>query len=127
MKTNDELPELSNDEKLKAENELLKMKLTAEFGMKDSKFDLPPEIENKWLNHIYDFETLYKNAKMVKIYDFIGRPEFKKNEELAKEKLGEELDRVYETLINNDVKVDFLADYDNETIYKFITEELFEE
>ncbi len=37
---------------LNFENDVIKAKLTAEFGMKKLNSDLNPEVENEWLNYI---------------------------------------------------------------------------
>ncbi len=55
MENPKELPDLSPEEKLKTENELLKKKLTAEFGTQDHGSSLDPELENEWLKYIYHF------------------------------------------------------------------------
>lgn len=78
MKEKDKVSGLTGRENLKTENELLKIKLTAEFGMKDMKSDLPDELENEWLNYIYDFEKLHKDAKEISVYERLGNPECKK-------------------------------------------------
>ena len=130
MNTNDEMQELTPEENLNAENELLKMKLTAEFGMESGGVtgdELPADVENQWLNQIYDFETMYKDAKKIKIYDFIGKPEYKKFEELNPEEIESELDRLLEIIEKESVKISFCCDYEDEIIYRFITEEFFEE
>ena len=49
--------------KLKTENELLRKKLTEDFGMKHSEFNLDPLLENQWLKHILEFETTYASAR----------------------------------------------------------------
>ena len=51
-----ENPEFTPEEELKADNELLKIKLELEHGMQHSDSNLPPEIENQWLNNIYNYE-----------------------------------------------------------------------
>lgn len=58
---------------------------------------------------------------------FIGKPEFKKFEELNPEEIESELDRLLETFEKESVSISFCCDYDDEIIYRFITEELFEE
>ena len=50
MKAKNKISGLTERENLKTENELLKTKLTAEFGMSDMKSDLPDDLENVWLN-----------------------------------------------------------------------------
>lgn len=130
MKTNDEMQELTPEENLNAENELLKMKLTAEFGMESSGVtgsELPSDVENQWLNHIYDFEKMYKDAKKIKIYEYIGKPEYKKFEELNTEEIESELDRLLEIIEKESVNISFCCDYEDEIVYRFITEEFFHE
>ena len=112
---------------LRKENDLLKMKLTAEFGMQHSESKMDEELENEWLNYIYSFEKSYAESKRVKIYDFIGKPEFKKFDELAENEVESELERLYELLQKNNIILDCICDYKDDVIYKFITEELFQE
>ena len=126
MENPKELPDLSPEEKLKSENDLLKMKLTAEFGMQDHGTSLDPELENEWLKYIYHFEKEYSEVKRIKIYDFIGRPEYRKFEELKKEEIEKELDRLFEIMHHNNISLDFICEYEDEVIYRFVTEELFE-
>ena len=127
-----ELPDLSPEEKLKQDTEILKAKLTAEFGMTGSdtsKLDF--EIENKWLNSIYEFENCYKDSERITLYEFIGKPDFKsfENEKLSVAELSEELDRLLGIMAENRIRLDVMCDYENEEelIYRFITEELFAE
>jgi len=126
MENPNELPELSSEEKLIAENDLLKMKLTAEFGMQDQCSSLDSETENEWLKYIYHFEKEYSEVKRIKIYDFIGKPEFKKYEDLKKEEIEKELERLFEVMHENNISLDFICEYEDEVIYRFVTEELFE-
>ncbi|HMS65293.1 MAG TPA: hypothetical protein PKD83_08590 [Ignavibacteria bacterium] len=122
-----DLPHLTPDEKLKMENDLLKAKLIAEFGMKGSDSILDSEMENQWLNHIYDFEKTYADAGRISIYEFIGKPEFQYIEDLNKEEISSELERLHEIMSENGILLDTLCEYEDELIYKFITEEFFKE
>jgi len=125
-KNKDELPALSPKEKLEAENELLKLKLQAEFGMAKMESSLEGGAENEWLNYIYNFEKQYAEGKRCKLYDFIGRPEFLKVEELPKSEIEPELERLNRVMLSNGIEFNVLYDYNPEIIYRFITEELFE-
>ena len=117
----------SPEDELKAESEVLKLKLEMEHGMNMSDTgNLPPEIENEFLNSVYEFENAFKNAKRVKIYDFIGKPAFRKVEELSKTEIKKELKRLEKILEKKKVHLDRLCEYDDETIYRFITGEFFE-
>jgi hypothetical protein len=119
--------EITSEDELKAENELLRLKLEMEHGMPPSDTsNLSPELENEWLSHIYDFENAFKNAGRIKLYDFIGSPSFSKAEALSTGELSSELERLMAILLENNIEIDFAVDYDDMLIYKFITEELFD-
>jgi len=126
MKTDKKYPKLSSEENLKAENDLLKMKLTAEFGMmRSDTSSLDNELENQWLKYIYEFEKSYADSKQVKIYDYLGRPDFKPIDTLKKAEITTELNKVLEIMEKNFIQLDTVCEYDDNIIYKFITEELF--
>lgn len=127
MKTQNENSGLTPPEKLKSGNELLKKKLTNEFGMKSFGSELPDDVENQWLNYIYDFEKMYKDAKRVKVCELIGSPEFKPISQLNKDEITSELERLLNIMFENSIVLNTICDYEDEVIYKFITEELFQE
>jgi hypothetical protein len=72
------------------------------------------------------FENSYGKSKQVKIFDLLGRPDFKNADDLSDDLLDNELKKVTGLLAQNNMEVDFLASYDNRTKYCFITEELFD-
>jgi hypothetical protein len=130
---NDELTNqpLSDDpgENLRMENELIRLKLTAEFGaLSQSVSDLNPEIENEFLKNVMAFEQNWANAKPAKVYEMVGKPDFKKSEELNDNEIEEELDKITDLLSKKNIEVHFGNDdeYDSRTKYHFITEELFD-
>jgi hypothetical protein len=128
MKNDPENP-IDPEDELRAENEVIKLKLELEHGMlgMGGTPSLEPGIENQWLNHIYNFEQQYKNAKKIRVYDRIGRPAFIKANELTDEQISIELERIISTMGEKGIALDVLAEYDEDVIYKFITEELFEQ
>jgi len=118
---------MNSEDELRSENMLLKLKLEMEHGMKMMDTSaLDPAMENQWLSDIYKFENQFKEAGQVKIYDKIGRPEYKRIEELKKEEITDELDRISDILAKHRISLDCICDYDDEIIYKFVTEELFQ-
>src|SRR3569833_214191 len=115
------------EENLRIENELQRLKIQAEHGgQSHSTGSLPPDLENEFLKHVMAFEQNYANAKQVLIYDFIGRPEFTKADELDDSSLAPALLRVTGQLGLKNIVVHFDDEVDKRTRYKFITEELFE-
>jgi len=120
-----------NDEQLRIENQVRKIKLELEHGAKFGSFTpnhvLPPHIEKMFLDNVERIEKAFKEAKKIKIYDLIGRPEFKKTGTLNDEELAIELDKVHGKLYEHQIFCDSMYDVDNRKLYSFITEELFEE
>lgn len=123
---NEDEESLTPEEKLQMENNLLKLKLMAEHEAHfPDENELDPEMENEWLKHIYQFEEQHKNARQISVYEYISRPEFKKADDLTNKQVEEELDRVLDIMGENGINLDCLAEYDDRTIYTFITDELF--
>jgi hypothetical protein len=123
----EELPKLN----IEQENEFKKMKLSIEHGAEflnfKSKTDLSPEIEGQFLDYISNFESAYKNAKQITVYEKIGKPEFKPALTLSDDEIVLELDKIKQLMHRNNLGLDVLCNYENEDrlIYTFITEELF--
>jgi hypothetical protein len=74
-----EFENLNEEERLKAENEFLKMKIMLEHGADFHKIEegnmLPPGVENEFLNNIIEFEKQFQSQKRIKVFDKIGRPQ----------------------------------------------------
>lgn len=125
MKNNPHNP--SADQLIKFENELLKLKLEAEFGMQQQDTSgLSPEVENVWLKNIYDFEAQFKNAKRIKVFDALGRPKTKKLDQLSGQDVSKALAYLTTLMEEKGIALDCCCQYDDSIIYRFITEELFE-
>jgi len=123
---------LSDDpeENLRLENELLQLKLKAEFGATSfGDGEIPPEIEHEFLKNVLAFEHAYAEHKdgeeIVTIYEHIGQPAFIPAGELSDEALPTELDKVIDLLGGKDIAIDFIGEYEDRLKYTFITEELF--
>ncbi|MBI3219094.1 MAG: hypothetical protein HYZ44_06260 [Bacteroidetes bacterium] len=118
---------MESEDELKAENELLKLKLELEHGMQGHLSEgLNPNMENQWLNYIYNFEKLHKETPRVKVYDFIGRPNFVPIQSLPENEISDALEALENVIQAKGIQLDCLCDYSPATIYQFITEELFE-
>jgi len=127
---NEDEEQFSNDpeEQLRIENELLRLKLQAETGADLHQLEnVPPEVENAFLNNIIAFERQLDNIKEVKIYSILGEPkDFKPDSELNDTQIHSELERLNTLLEKHQIEVDYGTDYPSRLKYKFITEELFE-
>jgi hypothetical protein len=127
METNDE--NFSDDpaENLRMENELLKLKLQAQFGATlGDGGNLPADIENEFLKNVYAFEQNQSTYQPIKVIEFLGKPHFQKAADLNDESLMKEYARLLELLNAKSIAIDFIRPREDRFKYQFITEELFE-
>jgi hypothetical protein len=117
-----------SDDELRARNEILKMKLQLEHGMQSYECDgLSPELEHQWLKYIYRHEQLHQNCGRVSVYDYVSRPPFTAFENLEREQVTAELERLLAVMRIHGVQLDCICEYDDAVIYRFLTTELFAE
>ena len=125
-----EFDQLGEQERLKAENDFLKMKLMLEHGaiMSASDGDIPDEIENEFLNNIIAFEKEFEKRKTVRIFDAIGCPiHFRPVAEISDNDIEEAWNQLRQCL--NEHGIDLGACSPNITtreLYRFTVEELFD-
>jgi hypothetical protein len=111
------------------ENEILLMKLNAEFGaqifLPEKRVD--PAIENHFLRSVYDFE---KNVALGRdrdiIFKIIGQPLYPDETALNDEQVSKHLDLVLDLLYQHKIVLDTLAEYPDRQLYEFITNEFFQ-
>jgi hypothetical protein len=114
------------EDELRAENEVIKLKLELEHGMQGMEASsLNPMAQNQWLNYIYNFEQLHKISKKITVYESLGEPHYIKIDELSSVQVTTELERIISIMNEKGIALDMEVDYEDTVIYKFITEELF--
>jgi hypothetical protein len=117
----------SNSE-LSTENELLKLKMMAEFGGEFvGSEQLPPDVEHAFLKQISRFQQKHQTAPMVKIYDFIGTPDYNLVHDLSDKEVPKELKKLLRILRKKGIIVDTLSGVSDREMYRFITEEIFKQ
>ncbi|HRE50828.1 MAG TPA: hypothetical protein PK339_05385 [Flavitalea sp.] len=129
---NDQYPAGSRDEELSfslpVENEILILKLRAEFGAECSAInpDIPPAVVNEFLTSVYAWERdIFRHAAPVSIYQKIGKPDFPKADGLSDEAVEQALKRLKRLLARHGIRLEMQGDYSCRDLYAFITEELF--
>jgi hypothetical protein len=116
--------------KLRFENELKKLQLGLEYG---ARFFLPPdteiplEIERLWLDHIQRVEESFKNAGTIPIYDKIGKPAYRTIDEISETEIIPELDRMRNILLKNGIVVESVHEVCDRELYRFITQDIFQQ
>lgn len=114
-------------ENLRIENEILQMKLQAQFGgISNIGSDLSVQEENRFLKQVLALEEQYGHATLKKVYEVIGSPAFIKSDALDEVMVSRELKRIEQLMKQHRIELGFLAPRNDRFKYRFITEELFE-
>lgn len=122
---------LSEEDRLKAENDFLKMKLMLEkgatFGGNENN-DLPAELENAFLNNVMAFEKQFDEMKTIKVFDKIGRPgHFKPVSEIPDAEISKAWEELLAYLNKYNIDLDVCSpNISDRELYRFTVEELFE-
>ena len=110
----------------KIDVELRKKELEGKYGASFGQSDnLSPELESEWLDNIEQFEQLYDKAESIAVWEYIGRPEYRKTYEIEPEKIPFELQNLMNVMNEHNIALDTLCPVDDKELYRFITEELF--
>ncbi len=121
---------LNDEEKLKAENEFLKMKMMLEQGAvfgKGTEKETSPTVENDFLQYIMAFEKQAADPKYIKVYDKIKRPtHFKPVDEIADGDIESAWEELADYLNKYNVTLGVCSpNISDRELYRFTTEELF--
>ncbi len=119
-------------EKIKEENDFLKMKMMLEHGARfgsAGNMEISPEIESMFLHNIMEFEKQAANPVYVKLYEKIGRPKhFKPVQEIADEDIEECWIDLLNYLRNHCIDLSVCSpNITARELYRFTTEELFQQ
>lgn len=116
------------EEELRRENEERRGRISQEFGGIFERNDqLSPELENQFLKNIEHFEEQFAKAKWIKVYDRLQRPKWIPQENMDDSELNEELNLILEQMREYGIFLNTICDVEDRELYRFITEELFEE
>lgn len=123
------MKELSEEESenLRLENDILKIKLNAEYGMKSGNTcaDLDPQIENDFLRYIENFEKSYADCKTITVAEKLGNPVYLNPDTMDDDEFKREIRRFMELLEKNNLVLNVnYGPYPDSDIYRFIVEEL---
>ena len=127
---------MNNDElnKMREENqrvliEAKRQKLKDDFGMlsEHSACKLPSEVENEWLSYLLDFEQQFENAEYISIRQKISDPTIRPLGELTGQELETAVDELLTLLAKNMIAVDFLGNWTDEEVYRYLVDELLDE
>ena len=83
------------------------------------------EDNREFMKQVKEFEKQHEGSKIVNVYNIIGKPAFKKCDELDNDSLEEEYKKILSLLDNQNIVVHFQSEYPLSDKYRFITEEIF--
>jgi len=114
------------EEELRLENDILKLKLQAEFGAQFDEIpgDVSPEMEQQFLKQVYDFEKAWENQETTTVGKLLGEPVFKPLVTIPGDELEAEWEKVKELYAEKNISLDFTHEYPTTEKYRFATTEL---
>ena len=111
---------------LGTENELMKLKMMAEFGGNFiGSEDIPPEVENQFLKQIINFHKQHESSHLITVHKFIGEPGYNHVNDMSDKQVEKELKRLLKIMEKSGVSLSVLAETPKREVYRFVTEELF--
>lgn len=116
--------------RLRFENELKKLKLTAEFDMQHIETDsakLPAQAESQFLDHIRSFEEAAQKRESIRLFDLLNKPEVPSPDSIPDDRMAECLKYLQQLLAIKNIYLNTIYEVPDREIYRFIVEELFEE
>jgi hypothetical protein len=125
-------PSLNQEEKLRADNEFLKMKLMLERGAEFTGISgqsLPPQLENQFLRNIIEFEKQSDDQGYIKLFEKLGRPaQFKSVNEIKDNEIEAAWEELSSFLYQHSISLGVCSPrVSRRELYRFVTEELFQQ
>lgn len=120
----------NEEERLRAENDFIKMKLMLEreasFGS-GGELPIPPELENIFLKNIVEFEKQFETRKKIKVFDKMGQPaQFVPSSEIPDDSIDAAWKQLKEFMRKHGVGLTACSPkVTSRELYRFATEELF--
>jgi len=108
-----------------AKREILRDKY--DMQMEHTSSELPPEVENEWLDYILEFERQFEEAKSITVRERIDNPPVQPLSELPLYAIGEAVTALLELLAAHGIAVDFLGEVDDLEAYRYLSEELLDQ
>ena len=114
------------------ENELLLIKMNAEFGGQvyfPEEEEIPSEVKFELLQSVYEFEEAYFSSihAVIPVYQRLGEPYYLPETCLTDQGIAIEFDRLKKVMTDKQIIFEYEFDYDPRRLYAFITNELFNE
>ncbi|HRE40047.1 MAG TPA: hypothetical protein PLG90_01845 [Ignavibacteria bacterium] len=82
------------------------------------------EAEEEFKHFVEEHDKELKGAKVVKVFDKIGKPKIKKLSELDKDSINDEYKKLICLLDEKNIVIHFQNEYPKSEMYRFVTEEI---
>jgi len=123
------MKEKSEEEK-KFENELIKLKITAEHGatfFENNEIDIPADIESQWLNNVMAFKNASKNQVSKRIKEVLENPSFTPANKLSDQQILVALKEGQDLLGKHNICLTSIYNASERELYSFITTDFLDE
>lgn len=101
--------------------------LRHEDGTHQLNDDLTSEEENKFIKDLIEFERQIEEAPRITVRARIGNPGIEPAENIPPFALEEAVETLFTLLGDHNIAIDFMGEWDHLVMYRYITEELFDE
>jgi len=118
--------DLPEEEKIKIENEIKKLKIEMAGGKiitGPNSLNLPPDVESVFLDNILEFESKLKNKKEITIRELLNYPELKEESDMVDFELEVELEEFMSHLNDKNIRLITIYDVEKRKLYQFIKNE----
>ena len=126
-----EFDHTGENEKMKEENDFLKMKMMLEHGAvleSGSSEELPAEIENQFLKNVMEFEKQWAEQKEITVFEKIGNPvQFRPINEIAEGDVDKAWNELSDYMYEYGIELSACSpNVTKRELYRFTVEELFQ-
>jgi hypothetical protein len=121
--------ENDHDRIQRALNEQKRRELEQRYGAQFSRTppEMPPDAEADWLEYITEFERQYAANGQISVREFVGNPAILPLAAVPPEQMAEASAALLDLLLENNIVIEFDREVSDAEVYRFITEELFQE
>jgi hypothetical protein len=113
----------------RALNEQKRRELEQRYGAQFSRTPpgMPPEAEADWLEYITEFERQYAANGQISVREFVGSPDLRPLAAIPPKEMADASEALLDLLLENNIIIEFDREVSDAEVYRFITEELFQE
>jgi len=83
------------------------------------------KLEAKFQDFVDQFDHSFETCGMTTVFEKLGKPEYRKNEDIPDSEISQELERVMKLMYKHNLSADSICGITDREFYRFITEDVF--